>query len=287
MSEWTVTDEAVKAMQELADRINHVMQEIEFECQQLATMFEDNKNGLGYHSNEISKLIINLSELEKNAQLTGKKLVNKLIKSAAVRKAHITKSYSSAKNTEKESCSGIANNGKTEKNDVENNKLSAKKYAEYVLHELESFEKTLELTDGTPGVLQLGGYHGEVKKDASKVAEKFESHHIPSQGALADNADNLPTIAISKEDHKLTDSYAGKQRKRYSSIFPDLEPGEAYKAGVIQMIKEGRFVEIVRDEIYNLIDQFGHKYDGGIKQYLEALRQYIEKHGVPKAKGEK
>ena len=53
------------------------------------------------------------------------------------------------------------------------------------------------------------------------------------------------------------------------------------------MIKEGRFVEIVRDEIYNLIDQFGHKYDGGIKQYLEALRQYIEKHGVPKAKGEK
>ena len=282
MGEWTVTEESVKAMQDLASQLTSVLNEIESEFQQLVSVYEENKDGLGYHSGEIGKLIKDVEEQETIAKKIGKILVNKLRKSAAFRKAHIEKGYSTGKKGSKPDGEASGTDSSSDNTGQQSGK--EKQYAEYVLHEIAALENTLELTEGDPGVLQLGGYHGDVRNDVEKKACGYESHHMPSQGALADHPDKLPTIAISKDDHKLTDSYGGKQRKRYISIFPDLEPEEAYKAGVIKMIQEGRFVEVVRDEIYNLIDQCGHKYDGGIKQYLAALRKYIEKYGVPKAK---
>ena len=67
-------------------------------------------------------------------------------------------------------------------------------------------------------------------------------------------------------------------------MFPDVPPSDAYKAGVIKEIREGKFVDIVRNEIYNIREKCGTKYDGGIARYFEALKRYIEKNGVPKAK---
>ena len=283
---YAVNESGIKALHNLADTLLESSDGIVKAAELFFEAYDENKEGLGPHTASIRAILDDIKNIEDDLQDAAEDLSDKLNDIADAYQDIIDENKYDVGGKEKSCELGSAETaaGMQASDAID---LDSKQYVIYVLHELNTLQEMLDLTDGESGVLQLGGYHGKVKKDAAKVAEKFESHHIPSQGALADNADNLPTIAISKEDHKLTDSYAGKQRKRYISIFPDLEPGDAYKAGVIQMIKEGRFVEIVRDEIYNLIDQCGHKYDGGIKQYLEALRQYIEKYGVPKAKGEK
>lgn len=82
---------------------------------------------------------------------------------------------------------------------------------EYAQFELGVLRETLELTDRDPSVLQLGGFHGDVKKNEQKKASGYESHHIPAQSVFSVCADELPAIALTNEDHKKTDSYAGKR----------------------------------------------------------------------------
>ena len=298
MAEWTVTEEAVQMMTEMSDRLYETIQTIMSESQQLADSFEENEDGLGYHSAAIACLLDEIAETEAAAEAMGFRLVIKVRKAAAVRKAHIEKGYSGGSPSGPSEAPGTSKPGGTaglggtkspaagsaQAEGMSQVDPNSPEYISYVLHELDTLRDSLELTEGDPEVLQLGGFHGAVRKDVEKKAAHFESHHIPSQGALADDPDNLPTIAISKDDHQLTDSYAGKQRKRYISLFPDVPPSDAYKAGVIKEILEGKFAEIVRDEIYNIREQCGTKYDGAIAQYFDALKRYIEKNGVPKAR---
>lgn len=149
--------------------------------------------------------------------------------------------------------------------------------------------ETLELTEGDPSVLQLGGFHGDVKKNEQKKAGGYESHHIPAQSVFSVCADELPAIALTKEDHKKTDSYAGKQGHRFKPILPGVQEQGTYKEEVISDIDGGApgFISVVRAEIYNIKDQFGSKYDGALGQYLDALSEYIAKNGIPKTKHKK
>lgn len=298
MRVWKVTEESIKAMEDLGKNINETLKSIKSEYQQLMNLYEENKDGLGYHSNSIFHLIQDIGLLEQDANQYAVQLIKKLIQSAAIRRVHLETNMYGGKTGGSSASAGVivgsskygsstkksSSDGAAQGSSINSNSDSAA-YTKHVLHEINTLEDTLGLTEGEAGVLQMGGFHGQVKKDVAKKAAQFESHHIPSQGVLADNPNNLPTIAISREDHKLTDSYAGKQKKRYQSMFPDISESEAYKLGVIKEINEGHFIEIVRDEIYNIREQCGNKYDGGIKQYLEALREYIRKYGVPKAMG--
>ena len=298
MSGWTVTEESVQKMREIAGTLYKVIKAIASERQQLAEIYEENKDGLGYHSDEIKSFLENVKARENVAKKAGSDLIMKLKFAASIRKAHIEKGYSGGSPSGLSEASGTSKPGGTaglggtkspaagsaQAEGMSQVDPNSPEYISYVLHELDTLRDSLELTEGDPEVLQLGGFHGAVRKDVEKKAAHFESHHIPSQGALADDPDNLPTIAISKDDHQLTDSYAGKQRKRYVSLFPDVPPSDAYKAGVIKEILEGKFAEIVRDEIYNIREQCGTKYDGAIAQYFDALKRYIEKNGVPKAR---
>ena len=152
---------------------------------------------------------------------------------------------------------------------------------DYIQCEIDTLRKDLELTAGDASTLQIGGLHKDVTRDADKKAAKYESHHIPSQGALSEKAGELPAIALTQADHKLTDSYAGKQGKQYTSFLPDVPKSASYKEEVMDEIDKGGFMFVVRCEIYNIRDRFGHKYDGAIALYLDALSSYIAQNGVP------
>ena len=73
------------------------------------------------------------------------------------------------------------------------------------LFEVETLRKTLELEPKDSGVIQLDGYHKDVKG-----IEGYDSHHIPQRSVQDENADLLPAIAMLRDDHKKTDSYARK-----------------------------------------------------------------------------
>ena len=155
---------------------------------------------------------------------------------------------------------------------------------ERTLYELSVLRDDLELSEGNPALPQLGGSYREVRKQLKALGIRgYAAHHIPS--AAAQGADHketreyyesLPTIAISNIDHMETDSYGGNQNSRYQSFLPDVPISASYCDEITAEIESGNFIEVVRNEIYNIRDHFGHDYDGGISRYLDALESFLQ-----------
>ena len=152
------------------------------------------------------------------------------------------------------------------------------------IFDIETMRSDLELTAGDPAYAQFGGYHRNV---TAEEPTGYESHHIPSRSVQAENADLLPAIAITKEDHQLTSSYSGRQRSRYSSFIPGGDSPLTYKESMEQKLAEGGsgYVQAVRDELYDLRVTTGHRYDGGIAAFLDAVVDMIASRGIPRSAG--
>lgn len=150
------------------------------------------------------------------------------------------------------------------------------------MFEIETLREGLELTSGEDAV-QLGGYHRDVK---SQDPKGYESHHIPSRSVQDANADWLPAISISREDHKQTFSYAGRQRHVYQPVLPSSAPRLSYQQEMSREVGKGSsgYVAAVRDELYDLRVSTGHKYDGGISAYLDAVIDMLAARGLPGGK---
>lgn len=148
---------------------------------------------------------------------------------------------------------------------------------EHTLYELEVLRDDLELTEGDPTIPQLGGVYGKIRG----VISGYEAHHIPSKAVQDASELNLPAIAMSAEDHALTDSYRGRQNHIFHSIWYD-EP-ETYRNEAASLIDSGDYIRLVRYELLNIRDRCGHKYDEAINQYLDALKEYIQTNGIPNA----
>lgn len=151
------------------------------------------------------------------------------------------------------------------------------------MFEIETLRGDLELGSGESGFAQLGGYHRDVKKHDPAG---YESHHIPSRGVQDEDGEMLPTISITRDDHKLTSSYAGKQGKVYRPVFPDGLAPTSYKESVAQNLEEGSagYIHAIRCELLDLRSTTGHRYDGGISAYLDAVIDMLSTRGIPKAK---
>ena len=151
------------------------------------------------------------------------------------------------------------------------------------MFEIETLREDLELGEGEPGFSQLGGYHKDVKE---QDPIGYESHHIPSQGTQGEDGKMLPTISITYDDHKMTSSFAGKQRKTYQPVFPTEIPLTSYKESVIQNLEKGSsgYIDSIKHELLDLRSTTGHRYDGGISAYLDAVIDMLSTRGIPKAK---
>lgn len=151
------------------------------------------------------------------------------------------------------------------------------------MFEIETLRKDLALGEGEDGFAQIGGYHKDVKKQDPKG---YESHHIPSRAVQDVNAEMLPAISITHDDHALTSSFAGKQSKVYSSIFSPESSSASYKNDMVQTLERGGhgYVDAIKDELLDLRSTTGHRYDGGISAYLDAVMDLLCTQGIPKAK---
>lgn len=148
------------------------------------------------------------------------------------------------------------------------------------IFEVETLRDDLELGGGDSSFVQMGGYHGDVRR---QEPSGYESHHIPSRAVQDRDADLLPAIAITHEDHSQTSSYAGRQRKVYESFIPGGPPAQSYKEDVADKIGEGSsgYLEAMRDELYDLRIATGSRYDGGIGAFLDAVVDMIATRGIP------
>lgn len=157
-----------------------------------------------------------------------------------------------------------------ESNDTE----SAEKYN--ALLEVCFLRDDLELTKGDSDYVQAGGLY----KDLIGKYKGYEIHHIPARSVQDENARYLPAIALTAQDHSCTDSYRYKSNRTYNSFLPDSLNGHTYKEDAKELINNGQYLTLVRDELYNIRDNFGNRYDGGIKEYLDCLYQQISEKSV-------
>lgn len=149
---------------------------------------------------------------------------------------------------------------------------------------IQSIRKSLELTTGDPAVYQSGGYYGRIRQAlSSRRILGYEVHHIPSKAVVKKwgSTYSLPAIALLKEDHVKTDSFRYKSRIKHASFLPDVTVSSSYIEQAKERIEIAQLFDLIRIELLNIRDQCGHKYDGAISQYLDALEEYVLKHDYP------
>lgn len=260
--EWAVTEDSVDKLKQLSGALGEVTNNLKNSISTLKDSFSDNVSGLGAHSDDIAALIENMNNLIFDTEVIVNKMSFKILKAAAVRQAHIDNNpyYSQ-----------------------DQGRVSLE-VASFVT-DIGGIKSTMSLGEGDFAVKQLAGIHKEVQKNDGPG---FESHHIPSAAALKEfgiDIKNWPTIALTKEDHAKTDSYRYKQQRSTEPFFRDAPKNGTYKEESVKLLdRPGGLFELVRNEIYNIREQCGDKYDGAISQYLDQIVEYVKKHGVPNRK---
>ncbi|MCL2054435.1 MAG: hypothetical protein FWG90_08415 [Oscillospiraceae bacterium] len=143
------------------------------------------------------------------------------------------------------------------------------------LGELVNLKNDLDLTNGDPNTKQLGGRYGDVK---GKIAG-YHAHHIPPKSVSDHNMNTLPAICMTSEDHRMTASYGNRMKAVFSP--EDKNDNTTYKEKLIKQINDGNYADAFRNEVYEIKMKFGDKYDGAIKQAIEANADYLKEFGNP------
>lgn len=151
------------------------------------------------------------------------------------------------------------------------------------MFEIEDLRANLNLTSGQADIPQLGGYHRDVQKHGG---DGYESHHIPAQSVQITDANWLPTISITEEDHALTPSYRGKSKRAYNSFVPKSWEPVTYRQSVSNKLRDGSsgYIHALKNEVLELKAVTGNKYDGGISAFLDAVLDMLSTRGIPRAK---
>jgi hypothetical protein len=153
------------------------------------------------------------------------------------------------------------------------------------LGELLALENTLDLSDGDPNTTQLGGKYGDIKG----LLEGYDAHHIPPKSVSDNNINDLPAICMTGVDHAQTSSYGGRMNSKPGQpMFIDSPiDTRPYKDRLIEQINNGNYADAFRNELYEIKHLFGDKYDGAIRQAIDANRNYLTEFGNPRVHGKK
>lgn len=264
MSVYNVDNEGVSALNNAANQVSESCEALMKLLGSLTNAAGDNPEGLGPHTAELAAAIKKTRAAVENSKAPAETVSGSLRALAQSYQDIIDNNPFTAFEKSNAVISGLSTEKQTEE-------------IEYAVFEIEAFKKGLDLGKGDENYPQIGGIYGEMDSISG-----FERHHIPSNAVQDESKAKLPAILISSEDHKKTDSYAGKQNSKHASLLPDTPDFPAYKTVVANEISNGNYVGVVKAEIYNIIDKCGHRYDGAISSYLDALTDYIKKNGVPK-----
>ncbi len=133
-------------------------------------------------------------------------------------------------------------------------------------------------------MVQLGGSYGYVRRQIKlRNITGYEVHHIPSKATVRGwgTIYSLPAIALLEEDHSKTDSFRHKSLKKHKSFLPDVKEEMNYLEDAKGRITAEQLFELIKIELWNVREQCGHRYDGAIMEYLDALEEYVNTHGLP------
>lgn len=162
------------------------------------------------------------------------------------------------------------------------NDIDITSYDDYVISELKSWAESLNLSEGEVRIPQIAGIYEELKG----INEGIQMHHIPAKSVVEENEMKLPTIGLLEEDHRLTDSYGGRQRHISPTFLGDKSDQKRYKDEVKDMMEQGDTLSVIKNEILEIREKFDEKYDGAISSFVSEYIKYIKENGVPKVKND-
>lgn len=89
MAGWAVTQEAVRQLQSMSDRLQQLTQSVQQQIQNTEQTFQENKSGLGAHTGDIQAVLDGVKHTQEEGGKLANKLSFRLQKAASVRKRHI------------------------------------------------------------------------------------------------------------------------------------------------------------------------------------------------------
>ncbi len=278
MAKYAVNEEGTRALRIMANAIESAANQMIASINNFRSIADENEDALGPHKPSLDDVIEDLYNDFKSLIEPVNNISDILNEIAEDYQEIIDTSLikSEKDNSHSGGVSGkISSN--SAKSKCENNVPSID---ERTIFELESFLEEMDFSDGDSSIIQSGGSHKNVKNTVK--GKGYESHHIPARSVFSNKAEDLPTIALTEEDHTKTSSFKGRMRSKYKPFIPGNEDFPNHKGMVQQKVDEGLLAETIKDEIYEIRDTFGEKYDGAIKQYIAAMIEYIKKNGTPK-----
>lgn len=258
------------ALRKLAEEIPAAIDNIVFSTERLLAVYQSLSDTLGVHEAEFYEMILSVKRA-KDVSCEAVAAISEILTRAADKIERYVGLYSA------DSGSRIENTPTEALNEPQGDELLVVR----TIIELAALRYSLELTDGDPCVMQLGGAYRDVKKSADSAL--YEAHHIPPQCVFDEKRYALPAIAMLKEDHAKTSSFRWRMNKAYQSIFPDDNTHARYKESVLELLSRGMLAEAVRNEVYEIRESFGARYDSALRQYLDYLTEYLITRGIPAA----
>lgn len=89
MAGWTVSKEAIAAIDNIDNQLDNICQITHNEISNVLNLFEDTKIGLGAHKQEIQNLLVGIKETNDDSDKVIQKLRLKLKRASMIRKSHI------------------------------------------------------------------------------------------------------------------------------------------------------------------------------------------------------
>lgn len=268
---YSVNEEGVQAIISLSNALQNAVEDIAIRSSQIKSISGEYSETLGPHKTSLDHAIENIIDcISRSTDITD---------DISERLCEVAEGYQEIIDHD------VFGGNSVDSGSAKSTKESGNLAVDSFVADMGGLKTTMSLGSGDPGTKQMGGPYNTV---ARKDGPGYEAHHIPSAAALKEfgiDTKNWPTIALTSEDHAKTDSYRSKQRRVSEPFFPDSPPNSAYKDEAVELMgRGGGFFELVRDEILNIREQCGDKYDEGISQYIDSVVEYVKKHGVPTRK---
>lgn len=286
MAKYAVNEQGIQSLNDIKSNIDISLENLSSVATQLKSRYESEAEKLGPHFSDIEKICETITSVVQDSQADADSLKVAIDKLIDKYEAIIVKKISADTGTTVENngkSGGTSSGGSSSSNGVGEEKgpngqpLSTESF----VRDITGFKDTLSLGHGDGEAVQAAGPYKSLPSSS-----KYERHHIPSKAVLEQfgiNTNEWPCICLENSDHAKTDSYRAKQKRKYKSYFSGDVNDTTYKERAIGMVDTpGGFTSLIIDEVLNIREACGDKYDQAISDYLDCIKEYISKNGIPK-----
>lgn len=277
MAGWQVTEQAIAAMNDISARLDELASRIHQESKNMKSVFEENQDGLGAHSSDISELLNSVEAAEQSGSKPLAKLQLQLRRAAMVRQKHIEDNrYRGSR--------GSVASGKSSKKSVDKVKKDEETKAQSIRQRAVSEAWTME----KERVLQGRGTRDWSVSQQAELVEHghvsgFEGQHMKNVAHHPQHAGNPRNIQFLTYEEHYFGAHRGDWKNETDGRF-DPKTGEMVETNgdTLPELQEIELTDKYDPSQYELTADLGRSFGYGRYEDIKASR---ERHKGEKSNG--